>query len=382
MTKIAVVCGDVTAALNRRPELMQRFVECSETAPLLICPPSEKSHLDDIRAIGFDVIEVENNKQSLNPVSGLSYFKEIRKLLQQHSATDVFAFHLLPIVAAGKACRKLGIRFHGLFAGLGYVFSNESSVKRKLAEFVTVRLLRSSLKNATTVFFQNPDDCQTITSKKVFSPNTNVVVVDGSGVSLDRFQYSEPEVDGKVVFLLVSRILRDKGLPEYYEAARRLKEKWNDQVQVQLLGPFDQNPNAMTKEQINEWHEQGIVEYLGVTEDVRPYLSAMSVFTLPSFYMEGTPKTILESLASGRAIITTNSRGCRETVVDGENGFMIEPKDVDGLFQSMDYFLENRQAIKTMGMASRELAESKYDVRLVNQHMLDCMGLETKGSAS
>ncbi len=373
--RIAVVCGDITAALNRRPELMKAFAACSDRRPLFVCPQSEPAHFDAMKEMGFDCEVVESDKQSLNPLANMAYFQQIASCLEKHRPDEVFAFHMLPILASARACKRLGIRCHCLFAGLGYVFSDEKKLKRRMTEFITVRLLKSNLNAVDTIFVQNPDDRKTLADRNVFGPATNVVVVNGSGVSLERFPYSPPDTEGPVVFLLISRILRDKGIPEYHEAARRLREKWGDQVRVQILGPFDKNPTAMSPAQMSQWHDEGIIEYLGVTEDVRPYLKRMSVFTLPSFYMEGTPKTILESMATGRPIITTTSRGCKETVVEGQNGFLIEPRNIDSLFEAMDYFVTNREMVEVMGKKSREIAQDRYDVQKVNRRMLDEMGI-------
>ena len=287
----------------------------------------------------------------------------------------VFIFHIKQILYAGLACRLLGIKYHCLFAGLGYLFSEEQSLKRKVAKALSTRLLRSALYRASTVFFQNPDDLATFEAHRILSKHSRAVVVDGSGVSLEKFPFAEPRSEKPVIFLLIARILRDKGLPEYYAAAKKLKQEWGDQVRCQLMGPFDDNPNSMKRGEINSWHEEGVIEYLGITDDVRPYLQDSSVFVLPSFYMEGTPKIILESLATGRPVITTNSRGCRETVNHTENGILIEPKDIAGLTSAMEMFLKDPALVKRMGRASRDLAESRYDVEKINARMLDEMGI-------
>lgn len=371
---IAVICGDITAVLNRRPQLMQRFKEIDPDVRI-VCPSHEEKYLDSIRELGFDLHVIENNKQSLNPMTDMAYYRQVKKFLVEHRPTDVFVFHMKPVLWAALACQKLGINCHCLFAGLGYVFSEESSFKRKIAKFLASKLMKRSLKKASTIFFQNPDDRQTFDELGILPADGNVEVVNGSGVSMEHFPQVEPRVEDPVVFLLVARILRDKGIPEYYEAGKRLKKKYGDKVELQLLGPFDDNPNIMDRSQIDAWDREGTVKYLGVTDDVRSYLQNMSVFTLPSFYMEGTPKTILESLATGRPVITTDSRGCRETVKNGVNGFLIPPRDVDALYNAMEHFVEDRTAIKEMGIASFRLAQTKYDVNKVNHFMLECMNL-------
>ncbi|QEG20301.1 N,N'-diacetylbacillosaminyl-diphospho-undecaprenol alpha-1,3-N-acetylgalactosaminyltransferase [Mariniblastus fucicola] len=353
---------------------MKLFVEISEPDPLFVCPAAEEKHINAIESIGFKCTVIDNDKQSLNPLSSFQYYKKLFKLLKDSAPDDVFVFHMLPIISASRACRILGIRCHCLFAGLGYVFSNDKSFKRKVAGSLVKRVMRSCMKDVTTIFFQNPDDCQTFKQNRMVSGDTNVVVVNGSGVALDHFPQCKPKVGEKVIFLLVARILRDKGIPEFYAATKRLKKKWGDRVESQLLGPFDDNPNAMQRSQIEEWDREGIVKYLGVTDDVRPYLREAHVFTLPSFYMEGTPKIILETLSTGRAIITADSRGCRETIDNGRNGYLVAPRDVDSLADAMEQFLEHPELIVEMGAASRAFAESRYDVHKVNAEMIESMG--------
>ncbi|MEM7452753.1 MAG: glycosyltransferase family 4 protein [Planctomycetota bacterium] len=371
---IAVVCGDITAALNRRPELMQLFRSSCEKA-YFFCPEHDQKYFDQIEELGFELTITPVNTQGMNPVHDVGYFRRIYKLLKEKRPDHVFVFHIKQILYTSLACRMLGIKCHCLFAGLGYLFSEEQSFKRRMVGSLATRMLRSALKRATTVFFQNPDDYETFNKRRILSRDANAVVVDGSGVSLTDFPFSDPTGELPITFLLIARILRDKGLPEYYAAAKDLKSRWGDRINCQLMGPFDDNPNSMSREEIDKWHNEGIIEYLGVTEDVRPYLKAASVFVLPSFYMEGTPKIILESLATGLPVITTNSRGCRETVIDGQNGILIEPRDIAGLTAAMESFLEDPGRTVPMGKASRELAETRYDVNKINARMAEVMGI-------
>ncbi|MEM9411192.1 MAG: glycosyltransferase, partial [Planctomycetota bacterium] len=201
------------------------------------------------------------------------------------------------------------------------------------------------------------------------------VVLNGSGVPLDDFACREPSTDSPIEFMVITRMLRSKGIFDFCEAARAIHLKHAGQAKFSLLGPLDNGPQGIPMSALQPWIDEGIVDYLGVTTDVRPYLSRSSVIVLPSYYMEGTPRTLLEALASQRAIITTNSRGCRETVEDGKNGFLIEPKSPKQLEEKMLQFINDRSLIKTMGQKSRQLAESRYDVKLVNSCMLERMNL-------
>jgi glycosyltransferase involved in cell wall biosynthesis len=168
-------------------------------------------------------------------------------------------------------------------------------------------------------------------------------------------------------------LLRDKGIVEYAEAARRLKPRYPT-ARFQLVGPHDANPSAISRQQLEAWRSEGIIEYSGATDDVRSFLAGAGVFVLPS-YREGTPMSVLEAMATGRPIVTTDVPGCRETVVPGENGFLVPAKDVAALAAAMERFIVAPELIPKMGRRSREIAVEKFDVRAVNAVILKTLGL-------
>jgi glycosyltransferase involved in cell wall biosynthesis len=177
-----------------------------------------------------------------------------------------------------------------------------------------------------------------------------------------------------VRYLFIGRLLGDKGVREFAEAARLLKRN-NPQVICSLVGWIDSNPNSITQAELDGWVADGRIEFLGRLADVRPAIEACSVFVLPS-YREGTPRTVLEAMAMGRAIITTDAPGCRETVVHGENGFLIPVQDPKALAQAMRCFIHEPELQQSMGARSRQIAEEKYDVNKVNAVILAGMGFK------
>lgn len=375
----AVVCGDITAALNRRRELMSLLQERSEQS-FFFCPDAKQEHLNTIESLGYEVEIAQNNKQSLNIFADIGYVLKLFRRLNELKPEHVFVFHIKQIVYTGIICRLLGIQYHVLFAGLGILFADQADFKNRIIKFAASKLLKFALKDANTVFFQNPDDPGTFEKLKILTNNDNTAVVNGSGVSLTHFSSCPPTNPKPIVFTCITRMIREKGLYDYYEAAKTIKQRWGDEVVIQLIGPFDANPNSISREVVDQWDKEGIIDYLGETGDVRPYLANSSVFVLPSYYMEGTPKIILESLAIGRAIITTNSRGCKETVENGVNGYLIDPRDVQGLIESMDNYMKDRTLHVTHGKNSRILAERRYDVKKVNRTMLRAMGMNKKSA--
>ncbi|HYE10911.1 MAG TPA: glycosyltransferase family 4 protein, partial [Patescibacteria group bacterium] len=197
------------------------------------------------------------------------------------------------------------------------------------------------------------------------------ILISGSGVNLEK--YTPVLLPNAPVFLMIGRILRDKGIMEYIKAAREIKKKY-PYVKFQLLGPFDVNPQSLKYNDIEPYISDGSVEYLGQTNDVRPFIQKCSTFVLPS-YREGTPRSTLEAMAMGRPIITTDAPGCRETVIDGVNGFLVPIKNINVLIEKMIWMIENREAAANMGQASLHICEAKYDVKKVNEDIMNAMGL-------
>ena len=223
------------------------------------------------------------------------------------------------------------------------------------------------MSKAQTVFFQNPDDQKLFVQMGLLSSNYQSIVVNGSGVDLEHFYLTElPK--GSPHFLLVARLLVDKGLREYVHAARKVRKKYPD-TRFTIVGQVDENPNSIRQSELEEWIEERVVDYAGYLIDVRPAIESCSVFVLPS-YREGTPRSVLEAMAMGRAIITTDAPGCRETVVNGDNGFLVPVRDVEALAEAMLKFVENPELVALMGQRSRKIAEEKYDVHKVNAVML------------
>lgn len=182
-----------------------------------------------------------------------------------------------------------------------------------------------------------------------------------------------PLPPGPPVFLMIGRLLRMKGVPEYVEAARQLKRKYPD-IRVQLLGPFDENPSSISRDQLEAWVNEGSIEYLGATKDVRPFIASCSVFVLPS-HAEGISRSVLEAMATGRAIVTTDATGCAEPVIEGKTGFVVPRGNADALAAAMEKFVVQPERIAKMGAAARQHAETTFDVNKVNECLLSKMNL-------
>jgi glycosyltransferase involved in cell wall biosynthesis len=288
----------------------------------------------------------------------------------------VLSYTIKPVIYGTLAAWLAGVphRF-ALITGLGYAF--QGCGQRSRLQALVQRLYGLALARAQRVFFQNHDDLALFQERGILNPHTQVCVVNGSGVDLDSFAVRPlpaAALAGSVRFLFIGRLLGDKGVREYAQAARLLKRS-HPQVQCALVGWVDSNPNAITQAELDGWIADGSIEFLGRLADVRPAIEACSVYVLPS-YREGTPRTVLEAMAMGRPIVTTDAPGCRETVIDGENGFLVPVQDAVALAQAMARFIDEPALQTSMGIRSRLIAEVKYDVHKVNAVMLVGMGVE------
>lgn len=236
---------------------------------------------------------------------------------------------------------------------------------------VVTHLYRFSLRRAESVIFQNQDNFRTFISRGIVS-ESKCRIVPGSGVSLSHYK-QEPIPDGEIRFLLIARLLKEKGIREYVEAAKIVKKQFPT-ARFLLVGPSDPSPDGISLDVVKNWDGEGIIEYQGATADVRPFLNDCHVFVLPSYH-EGMPRTVLEAMATGRPILTTNVCGCKETVENGSNGWLVPKGDAHALADRMIWFLENPNQLATMGAKSRTLAAQKFDVNIVNDQMLKILGI-------
>lgn len=369
--KVMVVGNIAQSLVNFRGPLLGSMVARGHDV-VAVSPENDPRYTQALADLGVRYRTVPLQRASFNPIADLRFMWALRRLMLEERPDVFLGYTIKPVIYGNFAARLAGVPSrNALITGLGYAFGTSSLKQRVLGRAIHV-LYRLALAGTRTVFFQNPDDREEFLARG-FVPAERAALVSGSGVDLDLFPPSEPPTS-PLVFLLIARLIREKGIEQFVEAARVLKAKY-PQAKFQLLGPFDPNPTAISPAEVNEWESHGFVEYLGETDDVRPYLDAASVFVLPSYYREGTPRTALEALATGRPVVTTDAPGCRETVTHGVNGFLVEPKDVPSLTSALEQFLIDPELVVSMGRASLELAKSKYDVNLVNAAMLERMGL-------
>lgn len=368
--RVLVVGSHSQSLLNFRGELLREIVSRGH-AVTAVGPDESTETASALREIGVEYRSAPLKRASISPLQDIAYALRLRHIISEVKPDLYLGYTIKPVVY-GNIAARLGKVPHrcALITGLGSTFIADGLGRAVLRRGV-ILLYRLALSGADVVVFQNPDDrAEFLTRQLVKKEKTRVVA--GSGVDLRAFE-STPIPTDPFVFLLVARLIREKGIGEFVEAARLLRSKY-PAVRFQLVGPIDENPSAISEAEVRAWEREGVIEYLGETSDVRPYLRRSTVFVLPS-YREGTPRTVLEAMATGRAIITTDVPGCRETVTDGKNGFLVPKGDHVALAESMERFLKNPELLIEMGQASLAMAQTKYDVRLVNSQMITHLGL-------
>lgn len=370
MARILVMGGFAESLVNFRGVLLREMVACGHE--VYTCAPEVSTEVGAaLSEFGVTYYPVTLDRTGLNPIRDLLSIKSLVALFRSIKPDIFLGYTIKPVIYGSIAARIAGVpAIFSMITGLGYSFSGDS-LKSKFVGVVAGFLYRLAVKFNKHVFFQNPDDLALFQKKGFFRDIGQAVLINGSGVDID--EYFPVAYPSSVSFLLIARLIRDKGIYEYANASRRVREKYPD-MKFRLAGWIDQNPCAIEERDLQAWQETGDIEFVGRLTDVRPALADCFVYVLPS-YREGTPRTVLEAMAMGRPIITTDVPGCRETVRQGVNGYLVPVRDVDSLVEAMETCIEQPDLVKQMGQASRKIAEEKYDVRKVNATILKAMGI-------
>jgi glycosyltransferase involved in cell wall biosynthesis len=326
---------------------------------IAIAPEDEYS--TKLSELGCEFIHINIDQGGTNPVRDFKTFFDFYRIYQVKNIDVVLNFTPKNNIYSTLAANFNGTKSINNIAGLGILFINES-ITSKIARF----LYKISQTKASKLFFQNEDDRALFLEKKI-STTVETERLPGSGVDLTRFTLTPAPDDGKVRFLLIARMLYDKGIGQYVEAARALKEKFSDKVEFQLLGFLDvNNPSAVSKEDMQAWVDEGIVNYLGISDNVEQDIAKIDCMVLPSYYREGVPKSLLEAGAMGKPIVTTDNIGCRETVDDGINGYLCELRSTESLIEKLELIInKSHQERLAMGEKSRLKIQNEFDEKIV-----------------
>lgn len=339
---------------------------------LAAAPAIDEATAGRLRALGAEPLAVGLDNASLSPLAMLASYRALRRLLRAERPDVILSYTIKPVILGALAARAEGVkRVVSLITGLGFAFTGDRvGPKRRAVRAVAALLYRLAAARSDLVLFQNADDRADFRRLGLLPAGVAHAVIDGSGVDVDHF--APAPLPPRAAFLMIARLLWDKGIREYAAAARRLRAEYPE-VPIALVGYLDPSPDSLTQKELDALVAAG-VDYQGRLDDVRPAIAACSVYVLPS-YREGTPRSVLEAMAMGRAVITTDAPGCRETVVDGVNGLLVPPGDADALYRAMSRFLAEPELIAPMGAESRRLAERRYDARKVSADIIRHAGL-------
>ncbi|WNY86497.1 glycosyltransferase family 4 protein [Leclercia adecarboxylata] len=370
--KILLIGNQASTILLFRKKLIEKLIAKGVSVHTFTMD-NDVEKFNKIAQLGAVPEQYHFSRSGMNPLSDLKNTIALSKKIQNIKPDVVFCFFPKPVIFGTLAARIAGIkRIYNLLEGLGFCYTahlRKDSFKKKLLKKIQTFLYKLTLPRAKKVLFLNPDDYQDLIVENQITLS-DAEVIGGIGVDLNDYPYSAPPIT-KIHFGMVSRLLVEKGVREFVEAAKIVKEKYPE-VKFSIAGAIDDNPGGITREQLNIWKKEGHVDFLGQISDVKGYLTELSVFVLPS-YREGIPRSTQEAMSIGRPVITTDVPGCRETINHGLNGFMIPPWNVELLAEAMINFIVNPQQVISMGKESRHMAEEKFDENVATDKLISIL---------
>lgn len=361
--RYAFLTSNAKTLVNFRFELIKKIISLGHDV-LAIAPDHDCTSKEKLLKIGALPIDCKLNRNSTNPVIDFFNLVQLIFLLKKLKIDSILTYTIKPVIYGGIAGFISGIpRRIAMIEGLGFVYTtNEINRKsKKFLKFFTTFLYKISIKRQHKVIFLNQDDIDEFISMGIVEQH-KVFKLGGIGVDL-AFWKNNKIRKHPFTFTMVSRILKEKGVIEFFKASQVLKKKYPN-VLFKIVGDIDSNPTSLSKNEIMNWVKCG-VDWTGPQDNIKKILLNTSVFVLPS-YREGVPRSSQEALSMSLPIITTNVPGCKDTVIDGLNGFLIEPRDVEGLVSKMEKFIKQPTLVKKMGKNSRSIAENRYDVHVAN----------------
>jgi lipopolysaccharide/colanic/teichoic acid biosynthesis glycosyltransferase/glycosyltransferase involved in cell wall biosynthesis len=379
--KVVILASLSYSLINFRGALISAIVAGGHEV-IACAPDDDPETATALAAIGARYCRIPMDRTGINPFRDLATVRRLVALMRAEAPDVVLAYTQKPIIYGGLATRMAGgrARFYAMVSGLGHVYSDIPGRRHALLRRVVSLLYRVGIARASAVILFNRDDDAEMRRHGILRRDHHVVQVAGSGVDTSRFAPGQP-AGGPPVFLMVARLMRDKGLVEFVEAAKLVRARFPE-ARFRILGPLDPNPTGITLAEIEGWAAAGDIDYLGETRDVAPHLADADVFVLPTYYREGLPRTILEAMACGDPVITTDTPGCRDAVTDGSDGFLVPARDAPALAEAMTRFIEKPELVSRMGACARETACRHFDVNKVNANLLAVMGLGADGKSA
>lgn len=357
---VLMLINSFRGLVSFRMEVVDAIISAGHKV-IIAGPTDDNSHI--LEDMGCGIYDIQFDRKGTSPLKDISLTIRYIKLLRQLKPDVVLSYTIKPNVYGGMACRLCNIPQFANVTGLGTAVE-----KVGWLQYITVVLCKLSLRKAHTVFFQNKANLEFCKKKKIILNNAKLI--PGSGVNLQYHKFQDyPSSDVPCCFVFISRLIREKGIEEYLEAAKEIKKKYPE-TEFHILGTMEDN-YAVKVEQLQK---DGVVIYHGRQPDVRPYIGMAHCTVHPSYYPEGMSNVLLESCSAGRPIITTDRPGCGEIVDDGINGFVIKQKDSSDLAVKIEMFLElPLEKKRAMGLAARKKVEKEFDRNIVVKAYMDEM---------
>lgn len=367
---IAITANTSWYLYNFRKNTIKSLINSGYTV-LAIAPRDEYSAR--LESLGCSFVDIFIDQGGKNPLKDLQTLLNFYRIFRRYPIKCVLNFTPKNNIYSTFAASFLNIKVINNIAGLGTLFIDEN-----LSSKIARKLYKLSQRKASKIFFQNEEDRALFLNSR-FAPQEITERLPGSGVDLERFKVSLAPDDGVIRFLLIARMLYDKSIGYYVEAARELKQKYGIRVEFRLLGFLGvNNPSAVSESEMQSWVNEGIIIYLGVSDSVEEEIAKVDCIVLPSFYREGVPKSLLESGAMGKPIVTTNNVGCRETVEHGINGYLCEPRSTKSLITAMESIIQmSHEERLQMGQKSRIKMTNEFNEQIIITRYLaaidDCL---------
>ena len=367
--KVVVLSSYTPSLFWFRIDMMKAFQQRGHKV-IAVGPGEPTKWVDRFKDVGIEYRQVFTARNGMNPMTDIKSYFALKKFFKEEKPDKLFVYQAKTISYGTVAAARNGkTEVYPLVAGLGSIFRGVG-LKNKLVKLVMSVLYKNAFRYAEKVFFQNRDDVDDIVNAGLLKREL-IVMMNGSGVNTEKFAVKKLPLTP--AFLFIGRLIRDKGVGEYLDACRIIK-KSHPEVRCLLVGPYDTNPSALKPEELQGYIDDGTIEYFGEQVDVRPFIEQISIYVLPSYH-EGIPKTVLEAMSMGRAIITSDAPGCRETVKNGVNGLLCTVKSVESVVEKMEFMIAHPNEVEKMGQKSRQMVEDRFDVVKVNENIISTMGL-------
>ncbi|GGA65126.1 glycosyltransferase family 4 protein [Ornithinibacillus halotolerans] len=368
--KIFILGSYGPSLVNFRGDMIKAMVDSGHE--VVACAPDDEGNIKEkLINLGARYVSIKMNRTGMNPLKDLMLTLEIIRKVKEESPDVFLSYTIKPNIYGSIAAYFAGVKnIYGLMTGAGSVIRG-NTLKLKFIQRIIVPLYKFSFKKCKVIFFLNSDDLELFKKKKIVDKQ-KITVIGSSGININLF--NKRPLRNLDSFLFIARLIKDKGIYDFLNAAKIAKEK-RPNMQFKILGPFDTNPTAIKPEELKKWTDSGVVEYLGKTEDVRPYIEESFVVTLPSYH-EGQGRVLVEAMAMGRAVIATDVSGCRQTVANGQTGFLVPLRNPLKLAEKMIEMYDNPEMTFEMAEEGHKRAIEKYDVNKINNILLEQMELK------